>query len=263
MEQRLTGEIEFKFKESVKIFPVKRGVKNFRYTEKNRKGSTMKKTIVISAVSLFACGVLYGIEQGMHVNYLIQSLVKIALFLLIPAVFYWSNRHERRMTVSRRSNNGGNNWIYAVLLGVLSFGAVLGAYLILSPFIDFAHVVADLQNRLKVTQMNYLLIGAYVIFINSLLEEVFFRGFVFAELYKKGRRFYAYFFSSLLFAAYHISIFRTWFEWPLMILALLGIMTGGLIFCWLNRHELKITYSWIAHVFADIAIIGIGYTLFF
>lgn len=223
----------------------------------------MKKLWLISGVGILACGILYGIEQGLHVNYLTQSLVKIALFLLLPLAFMIQGRKEAQWTVSRKLDRGKNTWIYAILLGLLSFAAVYGAYYLLRPLIDFNHIVGDLQNRLEVSRMNYLLIGAYVILINSLLEEVFFRGFLFGQLTRAGNRTYAYLFSSFLFALYHISIFQTWFSWPLMLLALFGLMIGGLIFCWLNRHELKITYSWIAHVFADIAIIWIGYTLFF
>lgn len=223
----------------------------------------MKKSWIIMAIGIMACGVLYGIEQGFHVDYLTQSLVKIVLFLVIPLIFLGVERNERSMTLVRHQQNNKSGWLYAILLGMFSFVVVLGAYYILRPFIDFPHIVTDLQNRLKVSRMNYLLIGAYVIFINSFLEEVFFRGFIFARLYQNGLRLRAYFLSSLLFALYHVSIFQTWFAWPMMLLALFGLMVGGIIFCWLNHRTLKIHYSWIAHVFADMAIIWIGYTLFF
>lgn len=223
----------------------------------------MKKTWLVMTAGIAACGILFVIEQGIHVDYLTQSLIKIGLFLVIPLGFHWADRHERQMTVNRQLDSEKNGWIFAIALGALSFGAVLGAYALLRPLIDFPHIVADLQGRLKVSQMNYLLIGAYVVFINSFLEEVFFRGFIFAQLYKNGQRIKAYILSSILFALYHVSIFRTWFTWPMMALALVGLTVGGMIFCWLNRKNLKIHFSWIAHIFADLAIIWIGYTLFF
>lgn len=223
----------------------------------------MKKSEIIIAIGIMACGVLYGVEQGFHVDYLTQSLVKIILFLAIPLLFVWTERNERSMILVRHPESSKTGWLYAILLGIFSFGAVLGAYYLLRPFIDFQHIVADLQNRLKVSRINYLLIGAYVILFNSFIEEVFFRGFVFARLYRNGQRVRAYLLSSILFALYHVSIFKTWFTWPMMVLALTGLMVGGMIFCWLNRRTLKIHYSWIAHIFADIAIIWIGYTLFF
>ncbi len=223
----------------------------------------MKKSWLVIVIGIAACGILYGVEQGIHADYLTQSLVKIFLFFAIPLGFTWVERAERNMTIKHRQEAGINGWLYAILLGVLSFVVVLGAYYLLRPLIDFPHIVADLQGRLKVSQINYLLIGAYVIFFNSFLEEVFFRGFIFARLYRNGQRVRAYLLSSVIFALYHVSIFRTWFTWPMMALALTGLTVGGIIFCWLNRRTLKIHYSWIAHVFADIAIIWIGYTLFF
>jgi membrane protease YdiL (CAAX protease family) len=223
----------------------------------------MKKTCVVMAIGIMACGILYGIEQGIHVDYLTQSLVKILLFLVIPLGFIRAEREDRNMTVIRQQGSSKNGWWHAILLGIFSFSAVLGGYYLLRSFIDFPHIIEDLQTRLKVSQMNYLLIGAYVVFINSFLEEVFFRGFIFARLYRNGQRVRAYLLSSVLFALYHISIFQTWFTWPMMALALCGLVIGGMIFCWLNRKTLKIHYSWIAHIFADLAIIWIGYTLFF
>ncbi|BES63823.1 CPBP family intramembrane metalloprotease [Gottschalkiaceae bacterium SANA] len=223
----------------------------------------MKKSCVVMAIGIMACGILYGIEQGIHVDYLTQSLVKIFLFLVIPLGFIRAEREERNMTVNRQRGARKNGWWHAILLGIFSFAAVLGGYYLLRSFIDFPHIVEDLQTRLKVSQMNYLLIGAYVVFFNSFLEEVFFRGFIFARLYRNGQRVWAYLLSSLLFALYHISIFKTWFTWPMMVLALCGLAIGGLIFCWLNRKTLRIYHSWIAHIFADLAIIWIGYTLFF
>ncbi len=223
----------------------------------------MKKSWIIIAIGIMACGVLYGVEQGFHVDYLTQSLVKIVLFLVIPLLFVRAERNERSMTLVRHPESSKTGWLYALLLGIFSFVVVLGAYYLLRPFIDFQHIVADLQNRLKVSRINYLLIGAYVIFFNSFIEEVFFRGFVFARLYQNGLRLRAYLLSSILFALYHVSIFRTWFTWPMMALALTGLAVGGMIFCWLNHRTLKIHYSWIAHIFSDIAIIWIGYTLFF
>jgi membrane protease YdiL (CAAX protease family) len=223
----------------------------------------MKGSWRVLGTGLLACGILYGVEQGLHVNYLVQSLVKIALFLGLPLCFYLADRRGRQMQVNRQLQPSGRGWGYALLLGLMSFAAVLAAYFLLKSWIDFAHIVEDLQERLKVTQRNYLLIGAYVVLVNSFLEEVFFRGFLFARLYQRGYGIQAYLFSSILFALYHVSIFRTWFSGPLMALALTGLTLGGLIFCWLNRKTLKIHLSWTAHIFADLAIIWIGYTLFF
>ena len=223
----------------------------------------MKKSWIVFVIGIMACGILYGIEQRIHVDYLTQSLVKIVLFLVIPLGFIRAERKEGKMIVSCRMEDSKNGWLFAIILGVFSFVAVLGAYILLRGFIDFPHIVNDLQNRLKISQMNYLLIGAYVVFFNSFLEEVFFRGFIFARLYRNGFRAQAYLFSSVLFALYHVSIFKTWFTWPMMVVVLCGLVVGGIIFCWLNRKTLSIQYSWIAHVFADLAIILIGYTLFF
>lgn len=82
-------------------------------------------------------------------------------------------------------------------------------------------------------------------------------------LYQKGNKKLAYIFSALLFSIYHVSIFKTWFNWIVIALALTGLFIGGIIFNAINVKAKSIVNSWIIHIFADIAIILIGIKMFY
>jgi membrane protease YdiL (CAAX protease family) len=98
--------------------------------------------------------------------------------------------------------------------------------------------------------------------INSFLEEFFFRGFVFLNVYETGNKGWAYLFSALLFALYHIAIFATWFNIPLMLLALFGLMVIGFVFNYLDTLSNNFLNSYLVHIFANLAIVLIGLALF-
>ena len=96
--------------------------------------------------------------------------------------------------------------------------------------------------------------------MNSLLEELFFRGFLFLNLKHRSRRF-AYVFSAGAFAAYHVAMMIGWFSPVLWLLVMAGLFVGGLIFNWLNEKQESIYPSWLVHMFANFAINTIGFIL--
>lgn len=149
-----------------------------------------------------------------------------------------------------------------LLLGLFSFSVIVIAYLVLKGWIDFNAIAQELQSKSKITPSNFIGIGLYIIIINSFLEEFFFRGFIFLNLYKEGYKKLAYAYSSVLFGVYHIAIFKTWFDPFLIGIALFGLVSVGIIFNWLDTKSNNFTNSWLVHGLADGAIILIGMRMF-
>ena len=73
---------------------------------------------------------------------------------------------------------------------------------------------------------------------------------------------FAYCFSSVLFAAYHIAMMIGWFDWPVVLLSMLGLVVGGVIFNFVNEKYNNIYISWLVHMFANFATNTIGFILF-
>ncbi len=218
------------------------------------------KYIIINA--LIACILLYFVEQVLSLNYAYKTIAKILLFTIIPIIYikFFSKEVVKKELNYRKIDI--QHLKIGILFGIASFAIVIIAYYILKNHIDINNIIAELQSKSKITPANFIFVGLYITFGNSFLEEYFFRGFIFLNLYKLGSKKLAYIFSSALFALYHIVIFKTWFNIWLIGLALVGLFTIGIIFNWLDTKSDNFINSWIVHIFADIAIVLIGLRMF-
>lgn len=221
----------------------------------------MKKMYIIAG-SLAACIVLYMVEQVFAASYITKTITKLILFTVIPYIYL---KFVKKCSIKdglnlRRIET--NTFKLGLILGALSFAVVMAAYLILKGSIDLNGIAKELQTKSKVTQANFILVGLYITFGNSFLEEFFFRGFIFLNLFRQGSKILAYIYSSVLFGVYHIAIFKTWFN-PLLIgLSLLGLIGVGVVFDWLDTKTDNFMNSWLVHIMADSAIIIIGMRMF-
>ncbi len=217
----------------------------------------------IIAWSLAACAALYWIEQVLAVDYLTKTAAKLALFALLPYLYMRVTRHSNLSIGERRAGTkAAPSFRLGLALGLVAFAVIIAAYLILGRYVDFNSIVQELQTKSRITPANFLLVGLYITLGNSFLEEFFFRGFVFLNLFKDGHETLAYLYSSVLFGVYHVAIFQTWFSPPLMALALFALISVGIIFDWLDTKTNSFVNSWIVHILADSAIILIGIRLF-
>jgi uncharacterized protein len=219
-----------------------------------------KKYIIIA--TLIACTGLYIVEQGIEVNYAIKTLIKIILFIGIPIVYIKYIKKESLKESLKLKSLKKSGLKIGFLAGILFFIIVLSAYFVVQGEIDLNSIAEELQTKLKVTPINFIFIALYITFGNSFLEEFFFRGFIFLNLYGLNSKKTAYVYSSLLFGLYHIGIFRTWFDLPITLLALFGLISVGFLFNWMDTKSDNFLNSWIAHIFADTAVMLIGFKMF-
>lgn len=215
--------------------------------------------IIIS--SLLACILLYFVEQVIAVDYIVKTLLKIVLFISIP---YFYIKFLKKSTLREFLNYrkiDGKHLRMGLLFGAASFLIVLSAYYLLKGAIDLQSIAEGLQSK-KITPANFIGVGLYITLGNSFLEEFFFRGFVFLNLFELKLKRSAYIYSSLLFGLYHIGIFKTWFNIWLIGLALIGLVAIGFVFDWLDTKSENFINSWIVHILADSAVILIGLKMF-
>lgn len=215
-----------------------------------------KKFIIIS--SAIACSLLYYIEQVLLVNYAVKTGLKIILFLAIPIIYIKFIKKESIKESLNLKKIHKTHLKLGFIFGMISFFIILITFFILKDSLDINAILGDMENKSKINKSNFIFIGFYITFVNSFLEEFFFRGFVFLNLYKKNYRKTGYVYSSFLFGIYHIGIFKSWFNPYLIALALLGLISVGFIFDYLDTKSDNLINSWIVHILADSAIIIIG-----
>jgi uncharacterized protein len=191
--------------------------------------------------------------------------LKTALFVAFPVIYTMQTgenvfKSSIANIKSRQGKTGG--WNVGVLLGAAVFTVILVVYIFMKQYIDSEQLILEFQEKYKINSGNILYYSFYLVFVNSFLEEFFFRGFLFLNIKRLGFRKTAYAFSSLLFAVYHIANFQNWLFPAAFVLALAGLFAGGCIFNYLDDQQETFLNSWWVHICADLAIVLIGFQLF-
>jgi membrane protease YdiL (CAAX protease family) len=199
------------------------------------------------------------VDAVLSPNYAIKSIIKLTLFLLLPIGYSFFNKEISLINLLRVDKKG---IVFSLLLGIGVYLLIIFAYFILVPYFDFTNITRTLQNDIGVNKDNFVMVAIYISFINSLLEEFFFRGFAFISLKKFASRRFAYIFSAATFSLYHIAIMKSWFTPLLFALLITSLFVAGLLFNWLNEKDNNIYTSWIVHIGANFAINTIGFMLF-
>ena len=220
-----------------------------------------KSMFYVIGTVLFSTLVMCLVDGVISPPYLYKSIIKIVLFLLIPFAYFWlfkgKSEHLKQLFKPKK-----RNLILSLLLGLGVFTVVMLAYVLLGDYIDLSSIKESLTSGVGVTADNFVYVAIYISFVNSLLEEFFFRGYAFLILKRECGRIFAYIFSSLTFAIYHVGMTSGWFNIFIYLLSMLGLFVGGSIFNYLNEKCESIYPSWLVHMCANFAINTIGFILF-
>lgn len=218
-----------------------------------------KKTVAITTLVVVFCVIMALVDGVLQANYFVKSGIKLALFLGFPALYALLDKELRIRSLFVMDKQG----IKLVLgLCIPVYIVILGGYLLLKDIFDFSAITQALTGNIGVNRDNFIFVSLYISFINSLLEEFFFRGFAFLTLKRVASVRFAYLFSAGVFAAYHVAMMIGWFSVGVFVIVLAGLFVGGLIFNYLNAKSGTIYPSWFVHMFANFAINTVGFMLF-
>lgn len=216
----------------------------------------MEKKIIIGVVVINF--ILMGIVDAVLVPpYMMKSCIKVVLFACIPLLYYRKNKELKDiLTINKKGLKE------SLLVGSMIIVVIVGGYFLFRNIFDFSNITTSLSSDIGVNVENFLFVSMYITFVNSFLEEFFFRGFAFLTLGKYTGIKFSCVFSSLVFALYHVAMMVTWVSPLLVVLAVAGLFIGGLIFNYFNYRYHNIYASWIIHMFSNIAINCVGFILF-
>lgn len=222
------------------------------------KKDTKKTILMVTLITAF-CVLMAVIDGVFKAKYFIKSIIKLVLFLVLPAVYLFCYKDTKIKEIFVVRKDGIK---LAIVLCILVYVVILGGYMLLKDVFDFSKVTGTLSNNIGVTGKNFVFVSLYISFVNSFLEEFFFRGFAFLTLKRITTRRFAYLFSSIVFALYHVAMMIGWFEFDVFLVIMAGLLAGGLIFNYLNEKSSTIYPSWFVHMFANFAINTVGFMLF-
>lgn len=219
-----------------------------------------KSIYIIISVLILALTVSY-VDAFIKPNYFTKIIVKIIAFLAIPLSYFIINKDEfkefKKLFIPNKKDFKKTIFLSLSVYLIIVFG-----YFIVRKFLDFSNVTSNLTNNMGITLDNFLYVTIYIAFLNSFLEEFFFRGYSFITLKKHTNRKFAYIFNSSLFAIYHIGMMIESFHLPTLILATIGLFFGGCVFSYLNEKTNNIYPSWIVHMFTNFGLNTVGFILF-
>ena len=219
----------------------------------------LKEKYIILISSFIACISMFAIESFIATSYLIKSSIKLVVFSL-PIILY------TKMFGFRSIRNQFSNLKFSKLKLIFIFAIcvyffIIILFFLLRDYIDLDVIRNNLLAKENITATNFVYVSLYISFVNSFLEELFFRGFMFLSLAKSGSRRFAYLISSLAFSLYHVAIISAWFNIWIFILIIVGLMFVGYIFNYITEKLDSFLASWVVHIFANLAINTIGFMM--
>lgn len=220
-----------------------------------------RRIAFIIALTFFTVLMLYYIDQIMQMTYINKTAIKLVFLLLIP-ILYVSITKDQYLSNSIRKPFLSNKKSTLIISSIVFFGIIALFFVFRNQF-NTTTLIMELEEKYKINASNFIFYGLYIIIFNSFIEEFFFRGFIFLNFKNLGHKNLGYAISSFAFALYHIAIFQNWFSPSIFILSLTGLIVGGLLFDYLDDLTDSFINSWLVHLSADLAIILIGFYLFY
>jgi membrane protease YdiL (CAAX protease family) len=126
--------------------------------------------------------------------------------------------------------------------------------------------------RLKIEEFSaaaptrYATLATFLAVVHSLLEEYYWRWFVFGRLRRLVSLSAAIVLSSLAFMAHHVVVLGRFFPddlWRAAVPFSLCIAAGGAFWAWLYNRSGSVYAPWVSHLLVDAAIMAVGYDLVF
>lgn len=218
-----------------------------------------QRALAVVCLVLVGCAAMAWVEVWLRPAYPVKSAVKAVTFLGCIGLHALRCPGRELLAVLRRPSRSALKRGGLLACGV--FFSLLGGYALLSPWLDLSAIPGNLADKEGLTAATFPLAALYITLFNSLLEELFFRGFAFLTLRKAGYRRFAWGFSAVAFALYHVCILDGWFHPFFFLLFTAGLTLGGLLFNALDRDG-SLWPSWLVHMGANLAINLIGLHLF-
>ncbi|PIR78463.1 MAG: hypothetical protein COU28_01345 [Candidatus Magasanikbacteria bacterium CG10_big_fil_rev_8_21_14_0_10_36_16] len=222
-----------------------------------------KQLLMLLSLIIFPPIIIVLSREILPNNYFFSSLYK--LVFLSPIIFaMWSEKKSWKQALCQNFHFSifKKNILRLTSLGLFLAGIYLTSFFIFKNFLDINTITDKLSSLIDINLTNLIFIGLYIIIFNSLLEEYFWRGFLFAKLDKLIKPWQAYLITSIAFSFHHVMFYYNWFNLGFFLLATFGLTVYALIMNYIFKKYQDLFSCWYVHIFADIAQIFIAFKIF-
>lgn len=204
-----------------------------------------------------------GLQQG---TYTVLKIVQFAF----PAVWVFVVQREK-FALTPPTLNGLAWGLGLGLLVAASMLLMVRFWLEPIGFFDLGEGGATARSQIETkirglgvdSLAKYGALAMFYAICHSLLEEYYWRWFVFARLKPYTSVTVAILVSSVGFMAHHVIVLATFFGWtsPVTYLFSLAVAIGGGLWAWIYQRSGSIYGPWLSHLLVDAAIFIVGYQL--
>ena len=223
----------------------------------DRKKALLALTLLVPAASI-------GIITGLYIapvrwGQTASALCQVWLLLFPIAWCVLVDRQKLHLSLPNRQElRAGTLW------GIAMFAVIVGIYSLFGQHWIDPVAAKEKARQLGTNSQNiYLIVEAYFVLVNSLIEEFTWRWFVCnkCQILTPGKP--AIFLSSLFFTLHHIFVIAAYSDWRAVILGSFAVFTAGIIWshCYLTYRSLWPSY--ISHAIADLALAMIAWQILF
>lgn len=188
-------------------------------------------------------------------------LVFCQIWLLILPIIWLLKVENKPIKISQPQRL---DWIAGITIGLLMFLAILIMYwLFLRYWIDISFVREKLEQVGSIDRQAFVLGGTYFILINALIEEYFWRWFIYSRWEKLVSNKLAVLFSALSFTLHHAIGLAAFVNWRIVIFASLAVFVAGAVWSEYYRRYRSIWSNYFSHAVADLALHIVAWQVFF
>jgi uncharacterized protein len=163
---------------------------------------------------------------------------------------------------------------FAGLLPGLGFGVAVAALIFVLYYGALRHspLLAETPARVRqkvqefgvASAESYALFSAIICLAHSLLEEYYWRGFVFGQSRRLLPLAPSLLLSALAFMAHHVLVLSVFLPGQFLSAVVplsLAIAAGGAVWAWLYERSGSVWSPWLSHLLVDAAIFGVGWEM--
>jgi len=182
------------------------------------------------------------------------------LMIVLPIVLWWLSGFSLH-DVRRLCGCLPTTMLPGLSLGLIMAAIILGGYYgFLRSTIDPLGILTKLHS-LGLFRY-YWLMAVFISLAHSLLEEYYWRAFILTQLARWIPGTLPLSVSAgAIFGLHHIFVLLSLFALPLLALCVLATMLAGFAWSWMRLAGYSIWDCYLSHVFADLAVMWIGYDL--
>ncbi|WP_289136723.1 CPBP family intramembrane glutamic endopeptidase [uncultured Brevibacillus sp.] len=217
---------------------------------------TRKRSLLLLIGYGFAAtlAIFYGLVER-HSLFVTFVSFHLLVCLCIPFLHGWWEGTLRESWSHAWGQFDKRGAFYGFALGLfLIIGVLAGAWLLLqsegrSENIRRILVDWDLNDRW------IWLFSFYLVFVNSLLEELFWRGFVLQRMQRSLSKTMAIILSSFFYTLYHLIVATVMFGLKIGLMITFLVFGAGMIWGWMKGLFPAIYSTWFSHILADLGLV--------